>query len=108
MENNTCPDCTETKKIIQEWVDKQGHDRCWYYPELFKQLVNIFKLSPKVEPKLPPREEFELGCKRYQKQEYENMNDKGFTVIEFFYSLAMISLIVGMLFIATHSILKLW
>jgi hypothetical protein len=65
-----CPDCEKTKKEIQSWIDQQGHDRCWYYPELFTKLVKIFKLTPSKEPKLPPRKEFELGCKRYQDQEF--------------------------------------
>lgn len=58
------------KVVIQEWVDKQGHDRCWYYPELFRRLATILDIKMTVEPKLPPRQEFELGCKKYQDEEY--------------------------------------
>lgn len=32
----------EVKTVVQEWLNKQGHDRCWYYPELFFQLADIF------------------------------------------------------------------
>ena len=55
---------------LNEWIDKQGHDRCWYYPELFRKLTNLFGLTPNPEPALPPRKEFEAGCFRYQDEEY--------------------------------------
>ena len=64
----------EAKRIIQEWVDKQGHERCWYYPELFKELADLFEIEQTEESKLPPLREFEAGCKRYQKEEYEKGN----------------------------------
>jgi hypothetical protein len=51
-------------------VDKQGHERCWYYPDLFRRLATLFEVVPTVEPQLPPRPEFELGCRRYQDEEY--------------------------------------
>lgn len=41
MNNKSCAPCALTKKIIQEWLDKQGHDRCWYYPDLFMKLAVI-------------------------------------------------------------------
>ena len=60
----------EVKKVIQEWVDKQGHDRCWYYPDLFRKLAEILEIIPSREPSLPPLEEFKNGCERYQEEEY--------------------------------------
>jgi len=60
----------EAKKIIQEWVDKQGHDRCWYYPDLFRKLAELFEIQPAKNPALPPLEEFKKGCENYQKEEY--------------------------------------
>jgi hypothetical protein len=36
---------TEARKIIQEWVDKRGHDNCWYYPDLFRRLVDVFGIE---------------------------------------------------------------
>jgi hypothetical protein len=61
----------EAKSLIQSWVDQQGHERCWYYPDLFRQLAHLFDVKMAVEPKLPPLPEFKLGCERYQKEEYE-------------------------------------
>jgi len=60
----------EAKQIIQEWVDKQGHDRCWYYPDLFSRLVEIFEIKTTKDPSLPSLEEFIEGCRRYQNEEY--------------------------------------
>jgi len=67
-----CEKCKEAKQIVQNWVDQQGHERCWYYPELFEKLVVLFDVQMTVDPSLPPRCEFEAGCKRYQNKEYGN------------------------------------
>lgn len=64
----------EARKLLQQWVDKQGHDRCWYYPEIFKQLCQLFDVKLKVDPSLPPRNEFEEGCRKYQEEEYGRQN----------------------------------
>lgn len=66
-----CQQCETAKSIIQEWVDQQGHNRCWYYPDLFKKLATLFKVEMSVDPSLPPRDEFELGCKKYQDEEFQ-------------------------------------
>ena len=68
--SKNCEKCEETKRVILEWVNKQGHDRCWYYPDLFQALANLFKIRPSVGPSLPPRKEFEDGCRRYQNEEF--------------------------------------
>jgi len=60
----------KAKEVIQEWVDKQGHDRCWYYPELFRKLAEILEVKPTKNPSLPSLEEFKKGCERYQEEEY--------------------------------------
>lgn len=60
----------KAKQVIQQWMDAQGHDRCWYYPELFNQLVELFDIKSTKEPQLPPLEEFKEGCCRYQKEEF--------------------------------------
>lgn len=68
QEKTMCQQCDEIKAIVQEWTDKQGHNRCWYYPELFRKLAKI--LSIKGEPKQVPRAEFERGCSQFQDEEY--------------------------------------
>lgn len=60
------------KQKVQEWVDKQGHDRCGYYLEIFRELMGIFEINRNKSLNLPPREEFERGCIRYQDEEYGN------------------------------------
>jgi len=57
--------------IVQEWLDQQGHDRCWYYPELFNRLVHELGLITMKEPRLPPREEFERACRKYADEQYD-------------------------------------
>ncbi|HLC55822.1 MAG TPA: hypothetical protein VJJ23_01150 [Candidatus Nanoarchaeia archaeon] len=63
----------KVKQVIQEWMNKQGHDRCWYYPELFNELIKILDIKPSKEPSLPPLKEFKKGCERYQEEEYKNI-----------------------------------
>jgi hypothetical protein len=66
----SCQICSEVKAIIQSWLDKQGHEKCWYYPDLFMNLAGLLDLQSKHQPALPSRDEFEKGCKRYQDQEF--------------------------------------
>jgi hypothetical protein len=61
----------KAKQTLQTWVDQQGHERCWYYPEVFNKLVDIFDIKMTKEPSLPPRAEFEEGCRKYQKEQYD-------------------------------------
>ena len=63
----------EARQVIQEWIDKQGHDKCWYYPDLFRRLIDVFEIKQTMEQLLPPREEFlNVGCKRYEKEIYDD------------------------------------
>lgn len=69
-----CERCDAAKQILQEWTDKQGHDRCWWFPELFAKLAEIYGVTPSKEPCLPPEEEFEGGCTKFRKEEYGKAN----------------------------------
>ena len=60
----------QIERIVQEWTDQQGHDRCWYYPDLYRRIIDVLGIEPKLALGLPPRPEFERGCKRYQDEEY--------------------------------------
>ena len=62
---------SQAREVLQRWVDNQSHDRCWYYPDLFRELAAILEVSPTKEPSLPPLEEFKEGCRRYQQEEFE-------------------------------------
>lgn len=55
---------------LQKWVNKQGHDKCWYYPDIFLELCQIFDIEPHSHPNLPSPEDFNKGCLRYQKEIY--------------------------------------
>ena len=64
-----CNKCIKIKNCVKQWINKQGHDRCWYYPDIFREISSILEIHP-VNSDLPPRKEFELGCKKYQDEEY--------------------------------------
>lgn len=64
------PVVNRAKRLIQSWLDKQGHDRCWYYPDIFRELADLFGLKPTVDPQLPSAEAFQSGCQRYQLEQY--------------------------------------
>lgn len=57
--------------LLKQWQEKQGHDRCWYYPEIFEQLCELFDVESSAQRGLPPRAEFEEGCRRYQEEQYK-------------------------------------
>ncbi len=71
MTMNSKEKVNTAKKILQEWVDKQSHERCWYYPDLFRKLIEIFEINVSKNPNLPPLEEFKKGCEKYQQEEYK-------------------------------------
>jgi hypothetical protein len=60
----------QIRAAVQRWLDKQGHERCWYYPEIFQEIVDILGIKPTVQPNLPPECEFKEGCERYRGEEY--------------------------------------
>lgn len=60
----------EAKSILQSWVDKQGHERCWYYPDIFLALCMLLGVRQTKEKLLPSEKEFEDFCTRYRKEEY--------------------------------------
>lgn len=64
----------EIKLILQEWIDKQSHERCWYYPDLFNKIAQTLDIKPTKNPSLPPINEFKKGCEKYQKEEYSKIS----------------------------------
>lgn len=61
-------------KALQSWIDKQGHDQCHYYPDIFRELCGLCGIGIST-PSLPPRHEFEKGCKRYQDEIYRDTEE---------------------------------
>lgn len=59
------------KEILQAWSNKQGHDKCHYYPEVFRELCILLGVRSPL-PVLPPKEEFIRGCQAYQEELYED------------------------------------
>lgn len=62
--------CNKAVELLTDWESKQSHDACWYYPEVFNDLQKLFGITPS-EKELPPKEEFERGCKAYQLHLYK-------------------------------------
>ena len=67
--------CSLAKEIIEEWVNKQGHDQCWYYPEIFKKLTLIFDAKIPKDIELPARDEFLRHCEIYCEEIYSKNKD---------------------------------
>jgi len=89
----------EVRQITQEWMDQQGHNRCWYYPKLFAKLEKILGSHMTLKPVLPPRPEFEEECRKFQQQEYGVEN--AMVPLQILFSIGMlfiVSCLVYMLF----------
>ena len=57
------------KEVLQDWVDKQGQERCWYYPDKFTELAEILDVPiTKVPPPSVPQ--LRRLCRRYQDEQY--------------------------------------
>lgn len=61
----------QVKTILSDWAHNKGHDKCWHHPEILKRLCHIIGISTDIDPELPPREEFQQGCKSYEEQLYD-------------------------------------
>lgn len=72
---NRCPHCESARQILNEWIAKQTHDRCWYYPDLFRKLIACLRIDASIDPQLPTRKDFEDGCRRYQDEEYRGSSE---------------------------------
>lgn len=64
------------KEAILEWDGHEGHDRCWYYPDLYKKIADILEVKLKQEPVLPPEEYFKEGCRRYREEQYKKFYER--------------------------------
>lgn len=61
---------TRIREILIEWQSKQGHDQCWYYPELFRRLCEELDVECR-QPELPrEKAEFDRGCDTFSDEVY--------------------------------------
>lgn len=60
------------RQKLQLVAESKGQDNCWYNPVDLLGLMKLFGVEPppKEDRCLPGREEFELGCRRYQDELY--------------------------------------
>lgn len=59
----------QAKRALLDYIHKQGHDACWYYPDIFNELCIIFDI-PIPKRILPPRAEFKFGCEKFRDEMY--------------------------------------
>lgn len=67
------------QKLIKEWDEKQGHSKCWYYPEIFKQIADEAQVKLTNHPPNVPRPQFREQCHQYEEEQYNS--DKRITVL---------------------------
>lgn len=54
------------------WLRKQGHERCWYYPDIFKEVMKALWLTVdgrELDIHIP-LVEFQKGCTTFQREVY--------------------------------------
>lgn len=58
------------RELLEVWINKQSHDRCWYYPDIFNSLCLELGIKQEIKSDLPPEHEFKAGCERYILEQY--------------------------------------
>lgn len=61
----------QIQELVKGWLNKQGHDQCWYYPDIFLEIAKIVDADLTNQPNLPSLAEFQEGCRKYQKEIYD-------------------------------------
>ena len=69
------------EKIVRDWVGKQGHDKCWYYPEPLRKIAETLGIEY-PDPGLPSEAEFQEVCNRYRREIYQGVTVDGRPVPE--------------------------
>lgn len=57
------------RRLVLSWCRKSRHRSCWYYPDIFRKMAKLLKVSVPLYPDMP-REEFERGCRRFTAEKY--------------------------------------
>lgn len=58
------------KELLIKWANLSGQDKCWHHEDILTKLCEVFEIPILEKPVLPPRCEFEKGCKDYQDKIY--------------------------------------
>lgn len=55
------------RDAVERWAGQQGHNQCWFYPDIFKEIAVIVDARLNAESNLPSLEEFlgRRGCRKY-------------------------------------------
>lgn len=61
--------------ILIDWDEKRGHDACWFYPEIFKQIADVLEIELKNPQPEISRAEFKEGCRQFQCDKFGNKKD---------------------------------
>lgn len=61
---------SEIERLVRDWRDKQGHQACWYYPEIFREICKVLGVECHLVPSMS-RECFRAGCERYMDEVYK-------------------------------------
>jgi UDP-glucose 6-dehydrogenase len=69
-----CKKCEDTRSLLLELANRQGHDRCWWNPEILQQLFAIHEIVV-PSPILPTESEFREGCNTFTEELYQRMRD---------------------------------
>lgn len=67
-----CEKCDQVRAAVLAWANKQGHDQCWYYPEIFMTIAGILDIPLQIKPELPPRREFREQCQQWESVIYSD------------------------------------
>ncbi len=57
------------REILNDWQTKAGHDACWFYPEVFRELCNVVGLEY-IEPSKVDRSDFRAHCQKFEEHLY--------------------------------------
>lgn len=59
-----------TRRLLQEIADRQSHNICWWLPELFETLCDLYGVTRDKSVHLPPEREFQAGCNIFRRELY--------------------------------------
>lgn len=66
-----CPRCTEARRLLDQVLNAQGHDQCWWHPELVQRLAQLFEVRHSCTLRLPPIDEFHRECRKFARTLYQ-------------------------------------